>query len=311
MQIFWISGPVGEIKSFNLSFKTIASAFLIIVLLLLAAGSALQFFGFRVALEYDPEIARKLGNLYTANELESLSSVYYSRLQKIENEHNDFVSKVKELEATNTKLREMLVPKSLLKIKTDGSSQGGQESIKSSQGVGRKYSLLDTLAEFHTLSSARNKHMARLLKRQKEELSWLEGLPIGLPVSQSGRVFISSDFGERFDPITRRRSTHTGIDFSAQLQTPILAAGTGLVVKAEWDKEYGNQVVISHNNGVLSRYAHASELLVMAGSKVFRGQVIAKSGNTGRSTGPHLHFEVIRNNQPVDPMGWLAVVSSL
>lgn len=101
-----------------------------------------------------------------------------------------------------------------------------------------------------------------------------------------------SNFGSRIDPFTGRRAIHEGIDFMAPIGTPILAAAAGVVVEAKWHPGYGNMVEIEHNNKTTTRYAHASKLLVKSGDIVRLGQTVALVGSTGRSTGPHLHFEV-------------------
>jgi murein DD-endopeptidase MepM/ murein hydrolase activator NlpD len=102
----------------------------------------------------------------------------------------------------------------------------------------------------------------------------------------------ASSFGWRIDPITGQSAMHEGADFLVDTGTPVHAAAGGLVIAAEWHPQYGNVVDIDHGNDFTTRYAHASKLLVKAGDLVRRGQVIAESGSTGRSTGPHVHFEV-------------------
>ncbi|HEX4916434.1 MAG TPA: M23 family metallopeptidase [Limnobacter sp.] len=114
-----------------------------------------------------------------------------------------------------------------------------------------------------------------------------------------------SNFGTRIDPFTGRRSVHEGIDFIAPVGTPILAAAAGVVVDAKWHPGYGNMIEIEHNNKTTTRYAHASKLLVKTGDIVRLGQKIALVGNTGRSTGPHLHFEVRVDGVPQDPTKFL------
>jgi murein DD-endopeptidase MepM/ murein hydrolase activator NlpD len=94
---------------------------------------------------------------------------------------------------------------------------------------------------------------------------------------------------------------HEGLDFSAPVGTPILASAGGVVSRSGWDGHYGNVVEINHAEGFKTRYAHASALLVRVGQTVKRGDVIAKVGNTGRSTGPHLHYEVIRAGTHINP----------
>ncbi|MFV0282606.1 MAG: M23 family metallopeptidase [Castellaniella sp.] len=112
---------------------------------------------------------------------------------------------------------------------------------------------------------------------------------------------LSSSFGWRRNPVSGRRSMHEGLDFVAPRGTPIRAASGGLVTRAGTLRGYGKMVEIDHGNGLHTRYAHASSLLVKAGDIVRQGQQIARVGSTGRSTGPHLHFEVRMADYPLDP----------
>lgn len=114
-------------------------------------------------------------------------------------------------------------------------------------------------------------------------------LPTTLPIAGA---WDASSFGWRKDPFTGQRALHEGVDFSADSGTPIKAAASGVVIMAERHSSYGNIVEIDHGDGLTTRYAHASKLLVTVGAVVKRGQEIAEVGSTGRSTGPHLHFEV-------------------
>ncbi|MEI8324216.1 MAG: M23 family metallopeptidase [Betaproteobacteria bacterium] len=116
---------------------------------------------------------------------------------------------------------------------------------------------------------------------------------------------LGSAFGWRIDPITGRSALHTGLDFQAEAGTPILAAAGGVVVAQEFHPEYGNMVEIDHGNDLVTRYAHASAVLVKKGGLIRRGQEIGTVGSTGRSTGPHLHFEVMVQGVPQDPQKFL------
>ncbi len=127
-------------------------------------------------------------------------------------------------------------------------------------------------------------------------------IPNESPLSETIAV---SNFGNRIDPFTGRRSVHEGIDFIAPTGTPILAAAAGVVIDAKWHPGYGNMVEVEHNNKTITRYAHASKLLVKPGDIVRLGQKIALVGSTGRSTGPHLHFEVRVNGVPQNPSKFL------
>lgn len=118
-------------------------------------------------------------------------------------------------------------------------------------------------------------------------------------------VQAGSPFGFRIDPITGQSALHTGLDFPADVGTPILAAAGGVVIAQEFHPAYGNLVEVDHGNDLVTRYAHASKVHVRKGDIVKRGQTIAEVGSTGRSTGPHLHFEVWVAGVPQDPQKFL------
>ncbi len=116
---------------------------------------------------------------------------------------------------------------------------------------------------------------------------------------------ISSDFGMRMHPILRRRKLHSGIDLPAPSGTSIYAASDGVVIHSGWMRGYGKVIMLDHGGGIITLYAHCSSLVVQLDQVVERGQVIAKVGSTGRSTGPHLHFEVRKAGDYVDPKPYL------
>ena len=115
---------------------------------------------------------------------------------------------------------------------------------------------------------------------------------------------VTSGFGWRTHPVYGRRRLHTGMDFGVASGTPVLAADSGTVIYSGWYGGYGNTVVINHGNGLTTLYAHNSALLVAKDARVTKGQAVARSGSTGLSTGPHVHFEVRRNGQPVNPASY-------
>jgi murein DD-endopeptidase MepM/ murein hydrolase activator NlpD len=133
-------------------------------------------------------------------------------------------------------------------------------------------------------------------------------VPTELPVKE---VSLGSLFGWRIDPFTGRSALHTGLDFPAEVGTPIFAAAGGVVVTQEFHPQYGNMIEVDHGNELITRYAHSSRVSVKKGDLIKRGQKIAEVGNTGRSTGPHLHFEVLVQGVPQDPQKFLNAGSSL
>jgi murein DD-endopeptidase MepM/ murein hydrolase activator NlpD len=150
-------------------------------------------------------------------------------------------------------------------------------------------------------------HFTRLEQAVAEREVETMAYPYRLPVAgQDTRI--SSSYGVRHDPFTGRLARHTGLDIPAPHGTPILASGGGRVVSAGYKGAYGRTVVIDHGGGLATLYGHASKLLVRTGDVVLPNQRIALVGSTGRSTGPHLHFEVIRHGTRVEPRQYLAQV---
>jgi murein DD-endopeptidase MepM/ murein hydrolase activator NlpD len=129
-------------------------------------------------------------------------------------------------------------------------------------------------------------------------------LPMDRPVDDAG--FISSPFGIRVDPFTGKLSRHEGLDFSDAIGSPVMAAEGGVVITARTSPDYGNEVEIDHGNGLTTRYGHCLRLLVKVGDVVKRDQEIALVGSTGRSTGPHCHFEVRKNGVVQNPVPYLS-----
>ena len=138
--------------------------------------------------------------------------------------------------------------------------------------------------------------------RGKDEM--YKCIPAIQPVANKNLKQMASGYGNRIDPIYGTVRYHAGMDFSAAVGTDIYATGDGTVEDAGWESGYGNCVVIDHGYGYKTRYAHMSRIGVRRGEKVIRGQVIGAVGNTGKSTGPHLHYEVIVKGRTVNPVNY-------
>lgn len=159
-------------------------------------------------------------------------------------------------------------------------------------------------------------NLSMLLDDRERQMSVLEdllldrtlaarGQPIGRPVANG---WLSSYYGKRTDPFSGRPSMHYGVDFAGKYGADILAVAPGVVTWAGKRYGYGNMIEINHGNGYMTRYGHNQKNLVKVGETVKRGQVIGKMGSSGRSTGPHVHYEVLRNGRPVDPTHYMQQV---
>jgi murein DD-endopeptidase MepM/ murein hydrolase activator NlpD len=165
-----------------------------------------------------------------------------------------------------------------------------------------------TLAELDQLTEQRTDLMTVMESRLFDQKIRKMMVPTQQPV-QNGHL--GSSFGWRIDPFTGRSALHTGLDFQADPGTSILAAAGGVVVAQELHPAYGNMVEIDHGNDLITRYAHASRVWVKKGDLIKRGQKVADVGTTGRSTGPHLHFEVLVQGVPQDPQKFLSAGQNL
>ncbi|MDO8990658.1 MAG: M23 family metallopeptidase [Sideroxyarcus sp.] len=160
----------------------------------------------------------------------------------------------------------------------------------------------EQMAQLNTLLSDRSDKMVALETLLMQDKLSKKLLPSVAPITTS---WYSSNFGWRIDPFTGKNAMHEGVDYMVPTGTPIYASAGGMVVYADMHPQYGNMVEIDHGNQVITRYAHASKLLVKVGDVVRRGHEIARVGSTGRSTGNHLHFEVRYKGIAQNPVRFL------
>ena len=132
----------------------------------------------------------------------------------------------------------------------------------------------------------------------------LKCIPAIQPVANKNLKYTASGYGMRIDPIYKTAKFHNGMDFSANIGTPVYATGDGIIKKAGWQSGYGKIVVVNHGFGYETWYAHLNKYNVRVGQKVVRGEVIGEVGNTGKSTGPHLHYEVHLKGKVVNPVNY-------
>ncbi len=182
------------------------------------------------------------------------------------------------------------------------------EAISNPEPVIRTLNMLDQLTWKVYIQS---KSFDEVIEMAKNKEKMVLSIPAIQPVAVRDLVRMSDDFGYRRDPFTRQIKLHTGIDFAGPIGVPVYSTGNGVVVEANFSFfGYGNQVVVDHGFGYKTRYAHLHKMNVEEGQEVVRGQQIGTLGNSGRSTGPHLHYEVILRNNPVNPLNYFNDMSS-
>ena len=304
MQIIWVSGPVGQIRSINISYKHLVMGVVGLTIGLILCGALLQLIGFRIAIEMNPAFLRKIGNLHSATEIDNLKHFYEQKLQAIQGQvdvNNQLVAKLQE---QNIKLISLAVPPAMQKEKSLSNSTGGPfipPKMKTDK------SILGSLDDSLLYVKSVNQRVEQQKEFIDQQIQWIENKPLSMPMTTGATL--TSGFGRRLDPFTGTWSEHTGLDFTSPMGVPIYAAGSGVVKLAGWDGSYGQTVIIDHGDGYVSRYAHTSKIHVKEGEKVKLHQSIALVGTSGRSTGPHLHFEIIKNGIPVNPVEYLIGLS--
>jgi len=166
------------------------------------------------------------------------------------------------------------------------------------------------LPPFNATGFDRQLYSVKIARVEIEQLTrTLVGIPLRRPIAGEGEVM--SGFGVRIDPFLSRPAMHTGLDLRAEIGDPILVTANGTVTAAGWSGGYGKMVEVDHGNGFVTRYGHMSEIDVKVGQPVKSGQSLGKVGTTGRSTGPHLHYETRIDGEAVDPQRFLSAGSKL
>lgn len=251
------------------------------------------------------------------NKLEKKDKQTFNKIKKTRNQFNNFAdatsSRIKKIEKAITYTGLNINKSSYISKKTPKKSNFSSYLSKVPFAIGGPENDFD--AELERVLAEKKlsdpEYIERELEKNKftnqvEYLMILEKLTKTLPLSKPmKRYYISSGFGHRVDPITRRLTPHRGLDFVGSYQEKVISPSPGKIILARRFSDYGNAIVIDHGNGVTTRYGHLSKIKVQEGQRVVGGDIIGLQGSTGRSTGNHLHYEVRYKNVPLNPRKFL------
>lgn len=304
MNIILVSSATARARTYTLDWRHWTIGGLVLAVLFVAFTGAFNF----LTLKYAAAIQHPW---LTAIALADQREEAQKREQRVQGHLNAMALRLGELQAQLMRLDGLgehlakvagLKPQELFSLESgEIPGRGGAESSRPARAF--------TVDEFSQLVAK----LGRDLETRSDQLGVLEAL---LVQSSANRKFMptlapivdgwySSNFGYRIDPFTGFQTFHDGIDFPAERGTPIVASASGKVIEVGVHPQYGKILAIDHGNGLVSRYAHTSEIFVSEGDLVVRGQRVATVGSTGRSTGPHLHFEVRLNGVPQNPVRFL------
>lgn len=301
----------GSVKHFKIRFFPIIVT-VILFTFLLVSGLGVSYFLWNVTKEMDVRIDEQLselGQYKTENQkLKSNITHLNNDLEDINNEVLDIQDWLKEVELLEQQLRELdnssslnheeIIDKPLtLRISSSPLEAAATMALRSSSidQVRSKIDLIKVNAEQQQLQLSE-----LVIQKEKEQY-----LALFIPSMPPSKGRISSTFGVRRDPFTRANRMHNGIDFAAPFRSSVVATAKGTVSFAGRNGGYGKQVVIDHGNGYTTTYSHLTSISVNSGDKVERSDELGKMGSTGRSTGVHLHYEVHKDGNPVNPMPYI------
>jgi murein DD-endopeptidase MepM/ murein hydrolase activator NlpD len=300
MQIMITHGSLARTRVVQFARWQMVLATMLLCLMLMSLSGAIYHFIFLKAAREGWPIVGRIVSLIVRDEMAQQERVMRENLDAMAQKVGEMQAKLVKLEAMGDRVTTLVgVKPEGLKPASGKGGQGGlyvpleRPSLSELNGVlSQLDERSDIGADLFTLVES------RLLESRLQSLMVPSVAPVDGPVG--------SGFGVRPDPFTGRAALHTGLDFPADIGTTIRAAAGGVVSNIEVHPQYGHLIEVNHGSGLSTRYAHVSRSLVKAGDFVKRGQAIAEVGNTGRSTGPHLHFEVLVGDVPQNPSRFLA-----
>lgn len=306
MQILLTHGKAHQTRAFQFTPVQLVAATCILVATLLLLSGAIYHYLFLTAAREGWPVVSQIVKLIVRDEVAQRDRFLRENLDVLAQRVGEMQAKLVKLDAVGDRVAGLAgVKPAELKlldkpaVAASAGGQGGPYVPASRPSLEHLHTLLGALDE-------RVDHRTDVFTLVESRLFETRLQSLMVPSSQPVAGAVGSGFGFRSDPFSGRAALHTGLDFPAETGTPIQAAAGGVVVAAEWHAQYGNLLEIDHGNKLMTRYAHASRFLVRPGDLVRRGQAVAEVGNTGRSTGPHLHFEVLVEGVPQDPARFLA-----
>jgi len=297
MQLIITDAWLAKSRAIHLSGKKLVLFFVGAALLLMMVSAALYHWVFLKGAREGWPLIGSLVRLVVKDEFDQRDRYMRENIEVMAKKLGEMQAKMTQLESLGERVSSLAGISSTEISKVPG--QGG------ALVMGRELTMQElqaTMDQLDQVAGQRADLMTVIESRLFEQKIKKMMIPTEPPVKGG---LLGSTFGWRIDPFTGHSALHTGLDFPAEPGTPIYSAAGGVVVTQEFHFQYGNMIEIDHGNNLITRYAHSSRVFVKKGDLVTRGQKIAEVGTTGRSTGPHLHFEVLVQGVPQDPQKFL------
>ncbi len=231
------------------------------------------------------------------------------KFREMENELKQMKNTLADIEKRDDELYRTILQKEPLSPHVRKAGVGGTERYQHLKSLDRKALVIGTRKKLDKVAKKlyiQSRSFDELMELARKNRDLLASVPAIRPVPGMELERIAAGFGMRLHPIHETREMHVGLDLVADIGTHVRATGQGVIKKVDHkQKGYGVNIIVDHGHGYKTRYAHLNEVTVQEGGKVDRGDTIGRIGNTGTSTGPHLHYEVIHNGKPVNPANYL------
>jgi len=292
VQIILVSSRFATAKTFTIGVKHIVAVFVFFLTSVFFGSAILSWLSFQLRLPLVQELVLSMQQ----REAHQAEQFVRDNLQAMATRLGELQAQMVQLDGLGRRLSEKVGTVVPVKKGAAAAEPQGGPFVPAPLS---EAALRDEIERLAREIEEKSKSLAAVENSLRENMVRREFLPTTLPVAGGARL--GSPFGPRLDPFGRGRASHEGLDFVAPHGTPVLAAAGGVVVNASYHPEFGNLVEINHGGELITRYAHLASMEVEVGQAVRRGQKLGGLGNTGRSTGPHLHFEVKENGVPLDP----------
>ncbi len=299
-RIFYVTSDSSEVK--QLEFRTLRlGVFVFFSIVILLATSFVLFNSYLSINPEDSRLSAELERLREENQAQKF------HIQRFAGQISQLNQQMERLQNFYAKLK-IMANIDLHEYQDASMATGGPQPQEPEMSIYLEKSLKQQIhrihwemEELHMQARIQEQNAYKVEKFFDSQRSLLASTPTIWPI----RGWITSPFGHRVSPFTGTLQMHDGLDICARLGTPIKATAAGVIIYSGWKSQYGKTVTIDHGYGYLTRYAHMSKIIAKNGQRIKRGEIIGNVGSTGRSTGPHLHYEVRVNGLPVDPKKYL------
>lgn len=303
MQLIWMSGPTGRVRSWRITLRQVLWGGATAVGVLFLISLLLNLAGWRLAVNVAPTVASVVGGVTSASEQERREARFREQLGTLESHLERLQGELVQMQQSRDKLVQQLGVAQLVGPEPAASRNwpfGRGGPLRVWPLINLAEPALDVrLEDFQRRALGLDEAVTATRGRWLADEQRLQALPVALPLE--GTFRLTSGFGPRPDPFTGQSSLHEGVDLVADVGTPVLATAAGVVTRSEQSGDLGLWVEVDHGNGFATRYGHLQRRDVQAGQPVTRGQVLGALGNTGRSSGPHLHYEILHGGRAVPP----------